>query len=305
MKVVEGEGLTKWYGEVMGLNRFTAGFGEGITGLVGPNGAGKSTFLKLVTGQLRPDEGTLRVLQEDPWNNRELMARIGYCPEHNRVYAYLTGLRFVSTLLRLSGYSAEEANNRAEETLRLVGLEADMNRPLAGYSKGMRQRAKLAQALAHEPRLLLLDEPLNGTDPVGRARMIDVIKGLPDRGTSVLVSSHILFEVEKLTEQVVLINRGKAIASGGIREIRRLIDEHPHTVRLTTPRARDLARRLATENHIAEMSFDGEDALVVRTRDPETFYRELPGIVVDSAIPVHALESPDDNLEAVFRYLVE
>ena len=304
MKVVEGEGLTKWYGEVLGLNRFTAGFEEGITGLVGPNGAGKSTFLKLATGQLRPDEGTLRVLQEDPWNNPDLMARMGYCPEHNRMYAYLTGRRFVSTLLRLSGYSKEEANRRAEDTLRLVGLEAVMDRPLAGYSKGMRQRAKLAQALAHEPRLLLLDEPLNGTDPVGRARMIEVIRGLPKRGTSVLVSSHILFEVEKMTEQVVLINRGKAIATGGIREIRGLIDDHPHTVRLTTPKPRQLAQRLATEEHIADMTFDGENALVVRTRDPETFYRQLPSIVVESAIPIHALESPDDNLEAVFRYLV-
>ncbi len=304
MTVIRGEGLTKWYGEVLGLNRFTASFEEGITGLVGPNGAGKSTFFKLVTGQLIHDEGTLQVFGEKPWNNRELMGRMGYCPEHNNVYGYMTGLSFVRTLLRVSGYSREEASRRAEEAMRLVHLEGDMNRPLAGYSKGMRQRAKLAQALAHEPRLLILDEPLNGTDPVGRAQMIRVIRGLPERGISAVVSSHILFEVERLTDSVVLINHGKAIASGRIQEIRRLIDEHPHTVLLSTPRPRDLAQALAAEDHVAEIALNADSSLVVKTRDPERFYSELPRIVAEGRIPVHAMESPDDNLEAVFRYLV-
>lgn len=303
MKVIEGEGLTKWYGEVLGLNRFTASFEEGITGLVGPNGAGKSTFLKLVTGQLIPDEGSLRVLNEVPFNNQALMARLGYCPEHNRVYDFMSGRRFVTTLLRLSGYGREEADRRAVEGMELVGLQADMDRPLGGYSKGMRQRTKLAQSLAHDPSLLILDEPLNGTDPVGRARMMEVIRGLPEKGVSVIVSSHILFEVERMTDRVVLINRGKAIASGLIREIRRLIDEHPHTILIGTERPRELAAQLAVRDHVAEIGFDG-DTLTVRTRDPETFYRELPGIVVEGRIPVHSMESPDDNLEAVFRYLV-
>ncbi|MFQ5893769.1 MAG: ABC transporter ATP-binding protein [Nitrospinota bacterium] len=303
MKVIEGEGLTKWYGEVLGLNRFTARFEAGITGLVGPNGAGKSTFLKLVTGQLLPDEGSLRVFGEKPFNNRALMGRLGYCPEHNRVYDYMSGQRFVATLLRLSGYGREEADRRAREGMELVGLAADMNRPLGGYSKGMRQRTKLAQALAHNPQLLILDEPLNGTDPVGRARMMEVIKGMPEQGVSVLVSSHILYEVERLTDRVVLIHHGKAIASGLIQEIRRLIDEHPHTVRMETPRPRALAAQLAARDHVAEIGFDG-DTLTVRTRDPETFYKELPGIVVGAEIPIRSMESPDDNLEAVFRYLV-
>lgn len=304
MTVTRGEGLTKWYGEVMGLNRFTASFEEGITGLVGPNGAGKSTFFKLATGQLIQDEGTLEVLGERPWNNRGLMAHIGYCPEHDRVYGYMTGLRFVTTLLRLSGYSKKEASQRAEETMKLVNLQDDMNRPLTGYSKGMKQRTKLAQALAHEPRLLILDEPLNGTDPVGRAHMINVIRSLPEKGVSAIVSSHILFEVERLTDHVVLINRGKAIASGQIQEIRRLIDEHPHTVVLTTTKPRDLAQALAAEDHVAEISFSADDSLTVRTRDPERFYSQLPKIVVEGRIPVQTMESPDDNLEAVFRYLV-
>jgi ABC-2 type transport system ATP-binding protein len=304
MMVIHGEDLTKWYGEVLGLNRFSASFEEGITGLVGPNGAGKSTFFKLVTGQLVQDEGRLEVLGQTPWNNRELMARIGYCPEHNRLYGYMTGLRFVCSLLRLSGYPREEAGRRAEEAMKLVGLEEFMNRPIAGYSKGMRQRTKLAQALAHEPELLILDEPLNGTDPVGRAQMIRVIKSLPERGMSAVVSSHILFEVERLTDSVVLINHGKAIASGRIPEIRRLIDEHPHTVLMSTTRPRELAQILAAEDHVVEIAFDEEDSLVVRTRDPERFYSELPRVVVESGIPVHSMESPDDDLEAVFRYLV-
>lgn len=304
MSVIEGEGLTKWYGEVLGLNRFTASFDDGITGLVGPNGAGKSTFLKLVIGQLIQDEGSLVVLGEKPFNNQRLMARLGYCPEHNRLYDYMSGRRFVATLLRLSGYNREEAERRAVEGMKLVDLQADMDRPLGGYSKGMRQRTKLAQALAHDPQLLILDEPLNGTDPVGRARMMEVIQGLPEQGVSVIVSSHILHEVERLTDRIVLIHRGKAIASGLIREIRRLIDDHPHTVRIGTPRPRSLATELAAQDHVAEIVFDG-DMLTVRTRDPEAFYRELPGIVVEADISVTSMESPDDNLEAVFRYLVE
>ena len=304
MKVIQAEGLTKWYGEVLGLNRFSASFDPGITGLVGPNGAGKSTFLKLVTGQLLPNEGTLHVLEQVPFNNPPLMARLGYCPEHNRVYDYMSGRRFVTTLLRLSGYDREEADRRARESLELVDLAAVMDRPLGGYSKGMRQRTKLAQALAHDPKLLILDEPLNGTDPVGRARMIEVLRGLPAQDVSVIVSSHILFEVERLTDRVVLIHHGKAIASGRIQEIRRLIDEHPHTVKVVTPRPRELAAQLAGQDHVAEIGFDGE-TLTIRTRDPERFYTELPGIVVGAGIPIQAMESPDDNLEAVFRYLVE
>ena len=304
MKVIQAEGLTKWYGEVLGLNRFSASFDPGITGLVGPNGAGKSTFLKLVTGQLLPDEGTLHVLEQVPFNNPPLMARLGYCPEHNRVYDYMSGRRFVTTLLRLSGYDREEADRRALESLELVDLAAVMDRPLGGYSKGMRQRTKLAQALAHDPELLILDEPLNGTDPVGRARMIEVLRGLPAHDVSVIVSSHILFEVERLTDRVVLIHHGKAIASGRIRELRRLIDEHPHTVKVVTPRPRELAAQLAGQDHVAEIGFDGQ-TLTIRTRDPERFYTDLPGIVVGAGIPILAMESPDDNLEAVFRYLVE
>ncbi len=304
MKVIQAEGLTKWYGEVLGLNRFSASFDPGITGLVGPNGAGKSTFLKLVTGQLLPDEGTLHVLEQVPFNNPPLMGRLGYCPEHNRVYDYMSGRRFVTTLLRLSGYDREEADRRARESLELVDLAAVMDRPLGGYSKGMRQRTKLAQALAHDPKLLILDEPLNGTDPVGRARMIEVLRGLPAHDVSVIVSSHILFEVERLTDRVVLIHHGKAIASGRIREIRRLIDEHPHTVKVVTPRPRELAAQLAGQDYVAEIGFDGQ-TLTIRTRDPERFYTDLPGIVVGAGIPIQAMESPDDNLEAVFRYLVE
>ncbi len=304
MTVIHGEGLTKWYGEVLGLNRFDATFDEGITGLVGPNGAGKSTFFKLVTGQLRPDNGTLDVLGERPWNNRELLARIGYCPEHNNVYGYMTGLKFVVTLLRLSGYTRAEADRRARDAMEVVGLEEDMDRPLVGYSKGMRQRAKLAQALAHEPDLLILDEPLNGTDPVGRVRMIEVIRSLPERGISAVVSSHILFEIERLTDKVVLINHGKAIASGQIQEIRGLIDEHPHTVLIRMGQPRKLAELLAPEGHVAEINFNTEGSLLVRTRDPERFYSELPRIILEAGLSVQSMESPDDNLEAVFRYLV-
>lgn len=304
MTVVRAEALTKWYGEVLGLNQFTAEFEDGITGLVGPNGAGKSTLLKLMTGQLLPDEGELSVLGERPWNNPNLMARMGYCPEHNNVYGYLTGRAFVEALLRLSGTPRAEARRRATNALRIVGMEEEMNRPLVGYSKGMRQRTKLAQALAHNPELLLLDEPLNGTDPVGRAQMIKVILELPERGTSVIISSHILFEVERLTDRVVLIHRGKALATGRVGEIRSLIDDHPHTILLQTPEPRTLAKALAAAEDVTEIGFPEPQVVQVRTRNPEEFYTRLPRLVAEEGLAVRGVESPDDNLEAVFRYLV-
>ena len=294
--VVDAAGVSKWYGEVLGLNTFTASFGSGITGLVGPNGAGKSTLFKLLIGQLRPNQGTVRMLGEDPWNNVRLMHRLGYCPEHNQLYGWLTGQEFVATLLRLDGTPKAKAGTMAEAALKVVGLSAAAHRPTRTYSRGMRQRVKLAQALAHDPEVLILDEPLSGADPLGR----DFAKD----GGHVIMSTHVLYEIERITQNIVLIHNGKAIASGDIHAIRSLIDEHPHAVRLETSQPRQLAQALARMEHIVSFELPDAESLLVRTRKPDAFYKELPGVVADTKLEVRGLESPDDSLDAVFRYLV-
>lgn len=302
--VVEAKGVMKWYGEVLGLNGFTATFEPGITGLVGPNGAGKSTLFKILIGQLRANGGEVRLLGEDPWNNVTLKRRIGYCPESNQLYGWLTARQFVELLLRLDGFEAAKARATAKESLAFVGLTSAMDRPLRTYSRGMRQRAKLAQALAHGPDLLILDEPLSGADPMARVQILRAISEFAKRGGHVLMSTHVLYEVERVTSNIVLIHNGKAIASGDLHAIRALIDEHPHAVRIATGAPRELAQALAGMDHVVSVEFPEAGTLLVRTRKPDAFYRELPGIVVDRKLDVRGLESPDDSLEAVFRYLV-
>jgi len=302
--VVEAAAVSKWYGEVLGLNAFTASFGKGITGLVGPNGAGKSTLFKLLIGQLHSDQGKITLLGEDPWNNVSLKRRLGYCPEQNQLYGWLTGQQFVETLLRLDGMPPAKARQEATAALKVVGLSGAAHRATRGYSRGMRQRAKLAQALAHHPEILILDEPLSGADPAGRVHILRTISDFARDGGHVLMSTHVLYEIERVTNNIVLIHNGKAIAAGDIHAIRALIDEHPHAVRIETSKPRQLAQALARMEHVVSFEFPATDTLLVRTRKPDAFYRELPQIVSDTKLEVQGLESPDDSLDAVFRYLV-
>jgi ABC-2 type transport system ATP-binding protein len=297
-------GLSKWYGMVLGLNNITLGIKKGITGILGPNGAGKSTFLKLVTGQMVPSQGRLWVLGEEARNNTHLKAKLGYCPEQDSFYHWMTGLQFVEYLARLQGMSIGEAEKAAKVAIKAVDMLPDMNRTLAGYSKGMRQRIKVAQSVVHDPELVILDEPLSGTDPLARVRIIDVIKDLEKDGRNVLMSSHVLHEIERLTENIVLINKGKLLAQGNIHDIRDLIDKHPHTVLIETQEPRKLGAELEGLDYIASLEF-GPDVLTVRTLRPELFYRELPKVIARTGIKYKGLTSPDDNLNAVFKYLTE
>ena len=233
-----------------------------------------------------------------------LKRRIGYCPEHNQLYGWLSGQQFVETLLRLDGMPKGEAVTKAAAALDLVGLSDAAHRPTRTYSRGMRQRAKLAQALAHDPDILILDEPLSGADPLARVHILRTIAEFAKKGGHVLMSTHVLYEIERVTHNIVLIHNGKAIASGDIHAIRALIDEHPHAVRLATPRPRELAQALANMEHVVSFEFPAADSLLVRTKKPDAFYKELPAIIVDRNLEVRGLESPDDSLEAVFEYLV-
>ncbi|MGI0132086.1 MAG: ABC transporter ATP-binding protein [Thermoplasmata archaeon] len=303
--VVEAEGATKRYGEVLGLNGFSARFPAGITGLIGPNGAGKSTLFRLLSGQLHLDSGTLSVLGHPASAEGEFRRRVGYCPEHSTMYDGMTGEEFVTTLLRVDGYPKVEAGRRALAAIGAVGLSDARGRRIRVYSKGMRQRIKIAQGIAHDPELLLLDEPLNGVDPVGRAGLLALFRDLASAGRHVIVSSHVLYEVERLTDQVVMISNGRAIAQGDLHRIRDLIDARPHTIEITTPEPRGLAKELSRWEHVVAIEFPSAGTLTVRSRDPDAFYAGFPELVVRLHLTVRGLRSVDDNLDAVFRYLAE
>jgi len=303
--LIEARSLTKLYGVVIGVNDVTLDLPPGVRGLLGPNGAGKSTFLKLITGQLRPTEGEVRVFGEVPWNNPGLFRRIGFCPEQDAFYDFLTGLEFVTALARMGGLPAGEARRRAEETLRRVGAADYMNRKIGGYSKGMRQRTKVAQALVHDPALFILDEPLTGTDPIGRHDLIELVKRLGAEGKSILISSHVLHEVQAMTEEFLLIYGGRVLASGNVHEIRGLMNEYPHRITLRCENGRALAHVLLRDLPVSGVELDeAAGTVAVHTRDPQGFYAGLPDVALRAGARIREVLSQDDNLDAVFRYLV-
>jgi ABC-2 type transport system ATP-binding protein len=303
--IIEFDGVSKWYGNVIGLNKLTLHIPAGVTGLLGPNGAGKSTLLQLATGQLQPSQGTVRVLGQSVWDNPGLNRLIGLCPEQDAFYEWMTGHDFVRTCARLSGMGRREATTAADRAMELVGMTENMNRAVSGYSKGMRQRTKLAQALVHEPRVLFLDEPLTGTDPVARRDLIDVVRDLGASGCSVVVSSHVLHEIQSLTPRIVLLHRGRLVAQGHVREIRDLIDKHPHRIVLICDKYRALAAKLAECADVDGIKFlDRESGLMVETRQPDAFYARLPALALSDGLALREVYSEDDNLEAVFKYLV-
>jgi ABC-2 type transport system ATP-binding protein len=303
--IVATENLSKWYGQVSGLNDVTVTVPRGITGLLGPNGAGKSTFMKLITGQLKPSKGAVRVLGEPIWGNHELYRRIGFCPEQDSFYDRMTGLAWVTALVRLNGLGEDEARAAATRALEAVDLMDAAGKKIGAYSKGMRQRVKLAQALVHDPELLILDEPLTGMDPIMRRRTIRQIKEWARAGKSIVVSSHILHEVEAMTSNILLINNGRILAEGNVHQIRDLIDEHPHTVFIRAQDPRALARTMLVDDGVISLRFE-PGALVIETARPDAFYARLTDMAASGEGGViEEVTSPDDNLQAVFKYLVK
>ena len=297
--------VSKWYGQVSGLNDVTVSVPPGITGLLGPNGAGKSTFMKLVTGQLRPSKGQVRVLGEPIWHNPALYMRIGFCPEQDAFYDRMTGLEWVTALMRLNGEAEEAAKAAATRALQAVDLLDAADRKIGAYSKGMRQRVKLAQAIVHGPELLILDEPLSGMDPIMRRKTIRMIKQWARAGKSILVSSHILHEIEAMTSNILLINNGRILAEGNVHQIRDLIDEHPHSVYIRAQDPRALARAFLTADDVISLRFE-DGAVIVETGRPDAFYARLTEMAASGeAGSIDEVTSPDDNLQAVFKYLVK
>ena len=303
--IVAADHLSKWYGQVSGLNDVTVRLPAGVTGLLGPNGAGKSTFLKLLTGQLKPSQGTIRVLGQPVWQNPALYFRIGFCPEQDAFYDRMTGLDWVAALLRLTGFDEGHAAEAARRALEQVGLLEAAHKKIGAYSKGMRQRVKLAQAIAHDPELLVLDEPLGGLDPLARRKTMRLIRAWARAGKSVVVSSHILHEIEAMTSNILLIHNGRILAEGNVHQIRDLIDEHPHTVSVRAERPRDLARQFLAEDDVISLRFE-QEAVIVQTTRPDAFYTRLTALAASGeGGDICEVTSPDDNLQAVFQYLVK
>jgi ABC-2 type transport system ATP-binding protein len=303
--LLEARSLTKLYGVVIGLNDVTLDLPKGVRGLLGPNGAGKSTFLKLVTGQLRPTEGEVRVFGERPWGNPGLFRRVGFCPEQDSFWDFLTAREFVAALARLGGCDAAEASRRATAALERCGAQEFMDRKIGGFSKGMRQRTKVAQALVHDPELVILDEPLSGTDPIGRHDLVELVKQLGREGRSVLISSHVLHEVQAMTEDFLLIHSGRVLASGNVHEIRGVMNEYPHRITIRADDARGLAHVLMRDLPVTGVDVnEAAGTLLVLTREPKLFYEGLTRLAAGGAGRVREIVSQDDNLDAVFHYLV-
>jgi ABC-2 type transport system ATP-binding protein len=303
--IVSAEHVSKWYGQVIGLNDVTVSVPAGITGLLGPNGAGKSTFMKLITGQLKPSKGGIKVLGEPIWRNPHLYFQIGFCPEQDAFYERMTGLEWVTALVRLNGLGDREALEAATRALTTVDLMEAANKKIGAYSKGMRQRVKMAQAIVHDPQLLILDEPLSGMDPLARRKSIRLIRDWARSGKSVIVSSHILHEIESMTGNILLINNGRILAEGDVHQIRDLIDEHPHSVYVRAENPRALAREFVGREDVRSMKFE-ENAVVVETGKPDAFYARLTEMAASGEFgAIDEVTSPDDNLQAVFQYLVK
>jgi len=294
---------SRWYGPVMALNDVSFELGPGVYGLLGPNGAGKSSLLKLASGQLRPSQGTVELLGRPAFGSPDVFHSVGLCSDTDAFFEDFTGLQFVSALLSLNGFDETQARKLATEAIETVDLKDAMHRKVGGYSKGMRQRIKLAQSLAHRPEVLFLDEPLTGMDPQNRKRISDLMRRLGEDGRTVLVSTHILHELEQVTRRVLLIHNGRVLAEGDLGEIRDLLDRHPRSVRIKAADTRGLARELVSLPDLVSLNLeDATGHLLAEIRKPDAFFTRVQEL--SAKCGVEEMWVTDENLESVFSYLV-
>ncbi|WP_419862519.1 ABC transporter ATP-binding protein [Candidatus Poriferisodalis sp.] len=300
--MVEVRGVSKFFGDVVAVSDVTFAVRAGVTALLGPNGAGKSTLFRMMCGLTPPSRGTVRVLGADARRDRDVRGRIGLSPQQDALFDRLDALEFVTVAAATQGVADPEAAGR--HALGIVELDPDDHRPVSGYSKGMRQRTKLAAALVHDPEVLILDEPLNGLDPVQRRRMIELLEGLGAQGRCVLVSSHVLEEVARLGSRILVIAQGRLVASGDYRELRELMDDRPHRISIEADRPRDLAAALVTSGTVVGVRIDG-DVVVADTLEADRLGREIAPLAKDLGARLRQVIPLDEDLESVFRYLVE
>jgi ABC-2 type transport system ATP-binding protein len=296
--------VSKFYGEVLGVNRVTLNIPPGLTSLVGPNGSGKTTLMNLLTGLIHPDHGRILVRGISPRDPETLMRITGYATQYDTAPRWATGFTFITTSLQLFGYNRSEAEEKAWKALERVGLSEAANRKVAGYSKGMRQRVRLAQAIAHDPDVLVLDEPLNGLDPLVRAETIALFRAWAAEGKHVIISSHVLQEVDLISDQVVLMANGMVVAEGTIRTVREEIEEHPSQYLVRCRAASEVASRLFNEDHVTEVRLNPDRmGLLVMTSDREQFARALSRIALDGHV-IDGVVPADENVDAVYEYLI-
>lgn len=303
--VLKAESLSKWYGNILGISEISLEIAPGVQGLLGPNGAGKSTFLKIATGQLKQNLGQMSVFGEPVYNNHRLFSRVGFCPEYDCYYKDVTGWEFILFLAKLHDYKGKEAADMAASALERVGMRENENKLISAYSLGMRQRLKVAASIVHNPDLLVLDEPLRAVDPLWRVKIIKLIKQFEKEGKTVIVSSHILPEIEAMTNNITLIHQGKIFAHGDIQEVRSLIDTHPHQVSIVCDNPRLLAEKLVRSDYVLNVHFNNNvNNVVIETNNRDSFFDSLLKIILETGLEIEEMTSPDDNLQAVFDYLI-
>lgn len=299
------DNVSKFYGEVLGVNRVSFALGQGITSLVGPNGSGKTTLMNLLTGLIKPTRGSIDVFGLTTRQPVELFRQVGYCTQFDSFPPGSTGYDFIFWPLRLHGFGREQAARLTAEALERAGMTEVARRKVAGYSKGMRQRIRLAQAIAHHPSVLVLDEPLNGLDPIARAEAIALFESLAKQGMHVIISSHILEEVDRISDRVVLMSSGYVVAEGQIREVRKEVRDHPMQILVRCSNAARLASAAFELNHVVEAKILNDSrGVLIRTRDPEQFYLLLNKIVCSGLIEVDAVAPADDDVNSIYQYLI-
>jgi ABC-2 type transport system ATP-binding protein len=304
-RLITFDNVSKFYGESLGVNRVTLSIEPGITSLVGPNGAGKTTLMNLITGVLTPSGGTIRVLGASPADPEKVSQVVGYCTQFDSFPKGFSGYDIVEALLTLHGYTRRAAREHAMAVLARVGLTEAAHRKIAAYSKGMRQRVKFALAIAHDPQVLILDEPLNGLDPMARAEVIELFRNLATAGRHVIISSHILHEVDVISDRVVMLSNGYVVAEGGIRDVRSEIEDHPMQILIRCDRPAVVASHVFTQDSVVEVKIHADNAgLLVSTKNPRKFYRLLNQIILDNDLSVEAIAPADENVHSVYEYLL-
>jgi len=299
------EDVSKFYGEILGVNRVNLSIAPGITSLVGPNGSGKTTLMNLMTGLLKPTRGRISVLGTSPDDPQELFRKVGYCAQFDSFPRGATGREFIEFYLRTHGCTNRAVENLTDQALERVSMSEAADRKVAGYSKGMRQRIRLAQSIAHNPAVLILDEPLNGLDPMARAEIIRLFRQLAAEGLYLIISSHILHEVDMMSDSVVLLNNGYVVAEGNVHGVRDEIEEHPMQILIRCDRPQHLAARVFEQDGVVEARLhDDRRGLFVKTRRPDDFYLLLNRVVLDGDLQIESIAPADDDLNAVYQYLI-
>ena len=304
-RLIVFDNVSRFYGDVLGVNRVNLALPPGVTSLVGPNGSGKTTLMNLLTGLVRPSRGRVSVLGMTPGDPERFFRRVGYCTQFDSFPRGVTGRSFIARWLGLHGLDRARIASLTDEALARVSMTEAADRKVAAYSKGMRQRIRLALALSHRPEVLVLDEPLNGLDPMARAESLALFQGLGKEGLHVIVSSHVLHEVDRISDHVVLLSHGYVVAEGPVHGMRTEVADHPLQILVRCPRPHVLAARLFAADHVVEAKLhaDGRGVLV-RTRDAAAFHRQLNTIVLEEGLELEAVSPADDDVNAVYQYLI-